>query len=267
VIVREEAGHLVLVRQSDHALLSGWLAAAWGAPPWTAPPARAAAVVAARLHDLAWTAFDEGLPRRPDGRPLTFFEVARTVSTRLYAHGIDAVEAIDPHAGLLTSLHFSGFFTSHWGWRHAGQAIATEDEDGAAVARFVEQERVRQSRLRDSLGVDPAGEAVLRCEYRWLQLWDRLSLDVCMRGFHGWTGYYQEAALSPEPGAPDVSLHVELEPGGVCRLAPYPLVLSPYRARVPAVHVPLADLADAAAVERAWREGGSDGVDVTFRPG
>ncbi|HKF76982.1 MAG TPA: DUF3891 family protein, partial [Candidatus Dormibacteraeota bacterium] len=78
MIVREEAGHLVLVRQSDHALLSGWLAAAWGAPPWTAPPARAAAVVAARLHDLAWTAFDEGLPRRPDGRPLTFFEVART---------------------------------------------------------------------------------------------------------------------------------------------------------------------------------------------
>src|SRR6266536_4060459 len=113
MIVREDGGRLVLVRQTDHALLSGWLAAAWGRPPWTPPLPFDEAVVGARLHALPGARFDEALPLRPDGRPVAFHEVARVVSTRLYGGGIDAVEAIDPYAGRLASLHFSGFFASH----------------------------------------------------------------------------------------------------------------------------------------------------------
>lgn len=266
MIVRDDGDHLLLVRQADHALLAGWLAAAWGAPPWGRSQARDSTIVAGRLHDLAWTPFDEALPRRADGRPYAFFEVARTVTTRLYLRGIDAVEAIDPYAGLLTSLHYSGFFVSHWGWRHAGQSATFEGEDGAALSRFLDHEHIRQRRLRDWLGVDRARDLTLRCDYLWLQLWDRISLDLCMRGF-GWSAEYQAAPLGPEARAREVALRVEAEPGGICRLRPYPLQVSPYTARVPATRIPIDDLDDAAAVHQAWLAGGAEGVDVTFLPG
>ena len=262
--MREEGDRLVLVRQTDHALLSGWLAAAWGAPPWNPPRPYDSCVVAGRLHDLPWAAFDEALPRRPDGRPYAFFEVARAVTTRLYSLGLDAVEAIDPYAGLLSSLHFSGFFTSHWGWRHGHAPPTLEGEEGEAVERFVAHELARQRRLRDRLGVDGARDRELMCGYLWLQLWDRISLDVCRHGFDGWSGEYPPTPVGPEPGAEVVRLRVALEPGGVCRLDPYPLLPCPYRARVPAVRVPLA--ATGGELRRAWRAGGGDAIEVTFRP-
>ena len=266
MIVRVDSGHLVLVRQTDHALLSGWLAAAWGAPPWTEPQPRDSAVTGARLHDLAWTLFDEALPCRPDGLPYTFHEVERTISTRLYVHGLDAVEAIDPYAGLLSSLHFSGFYTNHWGWRRGQQPPSLGGEEGEAVDRFVAHELARQRRLRDRLGVDGSRDRELMCNYFWLQLWDRISLDICRRGFDGWSADYPPTPVSAEPGAELVRLHVELEPDGVCRLDPYPLLPRPYRARIPAVRVPLSAASDAFLLRRAWRAGGVDGIDVTFQP-
>jgi hypothetical protein len=267
MIVREEAGDLVLVRQTDHAMLSGWLAAAWGAPPWGPPHPWESSVAAARIHDLPWAAFDETLPTRPDGRPYAFHELARTVTTRLYVHGLDAVEAIDPYAGLLASLHFSGFYTSHWGWRHGVPGPRPDGEEGEAVRAFVEHELRRQGRLRDRLGVDGVRDRELMCGYLWLQLWDRISLDICRHGFSGWSGEYPPVPVGPALDAEVVRLRVALEPGGVCRLDPYPLLFSPYRARVPAVRVPLASAADAGRLRRAWRGGGAEGIDITFLPG
>ena len=259
---------MVLVRQTDHALLSGWLAAAWQEPPWTAPRPYDSCVAAARLHDLPWAALDETLPCRPDGRPYAFHELARTVTTRLYTNGLDGLEAIDPYAGLLASLHFSGFFTNPWGWRPGFQTPALEGEEAKAVGAFVEHELRRQRRLRDRLGVEADGDRELMCGYLWLQLWDRISLDVCRHGFAGWSGEYPPVPASLAPGGPPVGLAVALEPGGVCRLDPYPLLVQPFRASVPAVRVPLAAIQDPAALRRAWRAaGGSSTIDVTFLPG
>lgn len=264
MIVREDGDELVLVRQTDHALLSGWLAAAWGAPPWAEPRPRDSCVAAARLHDLPWAAYDEALPCRPDGRPYAFHELPRTVTTGLYRRGLDAVEAIDPYAGLLASLHFSGFFTNHWGWRHALQPPSLASEEGQAISAFVEHELARQRRLRDRLGVDATRDRELMCGYVWLQLWDRISLDVCRYGFAGWSSEYPATPFSAEPEAAAVRLRIALEPGGVCRLDPYPLLSRPYGARVPAVRVPIAATRDAGELRRAWRAGGADALDVTF---
>lgn len=266
MIVREEGEELLLVRQTDHALLSGWLAAAWGAPPWEVPEPYHSTVVGARLHDLAWTRFDEALPCRPDGRPYAFAEVSRAVSTPLYVRGLDAVEALDAYAGLLGSLHFSGFYTSHWGWRHWARPTSLEGEERQAVDRFVEHELARQRRLRDLLGIGDDQDRQLRCNYLWLQLWDRISLDVCRHGFSGFSEEYPATPLGPEASAGSVRLRIVLEPDGVCRLDPYPLLPNPYRARVPAVRVPRPVAADPAALRRAWRSGGGDCIDVTMRP-
>jgi len=264
VIVREEGDRLLLVRQADHALLSGMLAAAWGKPPWVAPEPRASVVVGARYHDLAWASFDETLPRRADGRPLSFLEVSRAVSTQLYARGIDAVETLDEYAGLLVSLHFSGFFTSHWGWRHRA-SLELEGEEREAVSRFLDRERARQHRLRDRLGVGPEREAELRRNYLWLQLWDRISLDVCRRGFTGWSVDYPATPVGTGSDSRWVSLHVELQPGGRCLLDPYPLFPDQLQAQVPAAWLPLDVLADPGRLWSAWSSGGTT-IEVVFAP-
>ena len=286
MIVREEGDDLVLVRQADHSLLSGWLAAAWGGGPWSVPQPYDSAVVAARLHDLAWTPFDEALPRRPDGRPYAFHEVSRAVTTQLYGRGIDAVEAIDRYAGLLTSLHFTGFLTSHWGWLHSSRPTRLTEEEEAAVELFLNKEHTRQRRLRDRLGIDgdqgggvdpgppgrrPSGGILpseqdrrLMCNYFWLQLWDRISLDVCRHGFSGWSADYPAVPVSPAPKAETVALHIQLDPDGICRLAPYPLIATPLRARVPATRVPRTAGPD--GLTELWRSDCAGSIDVCFQP-
>jgi hypothetical protein len=265
VIVREEGERLILVRQADHAMLSGRLAAAWGAPPWQPPQPRDSVIVGARLHDLAWTAFDEALPRRPDGRPYAFHEVSRVISSRLYRRGLDAVEALDPYAALLDSLHYTGFYVSHWGWRHWARPSALEGEEREAVERFVADEVVRQRRLRDRLGVDRSRDSELRCNYLWLQLWDRISLDICRRGFAGWVEEYPAVRARPDLDAPEVRLRIELEPGGVCRLSPYPLLADGLTTQLPCVNLPRAG--DVEATRLAWLAGGTETIRVTFRGG
>ena len=266
MIVRQEGDQLVLVRQADHGLLSGWLAAAWGGPPWAAAEPYESTVVGARLHDLAWTSFDETVPCRPDGRPYAFHEVSRSVTTRLYGRGIDAVESIDEYAGLLTSLHFTGFLISHWGWTPLALPTNLAPEEKEAVDRFLVHELARQERLRDRLGVGQAADRQLMCNYFWLQLWDRISLDICRHGFSGWSGDYPQTPVGTDVDSETVSLHVELRPDGVCRLAPYPLLSNSLRARIPAVRVPLSTAGDRAALRWAWRSEGADAIEVTFSP-
>jgi hypothetical protein len=258
MIVRRDGEDLVLVRQADHALLSGWLAAAWGEPPWQPPEPRNSTILGARLHDLAWTPFDEQLRCRPDGQPYAFYEVERSVGTGLYLRGANAVEAIDPYAGLLKSLHYSGFFTSHWDWHPLARPADPEE----VVDSFVAHELARQGRLRNQLGFSAADEQRLKCNYFWLQLWDRISLDICRHGFAGFVDDYPAVPLGYAPDAPTVRLHVELQPGGVCRLAPYPLLPNPFHARIPCVRVPAG-----ADLHSAWLASGGDTIDVRFEPG
>lgn len=258
MILREEGDQLVLVRQVDHSMLSGWLAAAWGAGPWERPEPYQSCVVGARLHDLIWVPWDEALPRRPDGRPYNFFEVARPLIVPYQRRGIDAVEALDAYAGMLASLHFSGFYHSHWGW----EPLSVDDQDREVVAEHVDHELDRQRRLRVTLGLDQLGERRLECNYKWLQLWDRISLHICLFGFD--SGYEAEYPSVPArvDGGEKLPLRIRLDPGGICLLDPYPLEVEPYRARIPCLRAPLAELD---SLERRWRATGWDAMEVTFR--
>ncbi|MDQ6773515.1 MAG: DUF3891 family protein [Candidatus Dormibacteraeota bacterium] len=270
MIVREAGDHLVLVRQADHALFSGELAAAWGRPPWQPPEPFPGVVVGARLHDLAWMAHDEALPTRPDGRPFAFSEVQRLTSVGFYGRGLDAVQAIEPYAGLLASLHYSGFYHSHWGWLHWAPNTGLEGEEKAQVERFVAQELGRQERLQAVLGGDDdAFERRLSCNYRWLQLWDRISLDICRYGFEGFEVTHPAMPAAYAPDAPEVSLRLRLAAGGACLLDPYPLTAEPYRVRIRCVRLPLALCTPGRGEElrRAWAAAGDDGIDVTLRAG
>ena len=181
----------------------------------------------------------------------------RSTTTGFYTGGLDAVQAIDPYAGLLGSLHYSGFYTSHWGWQHWARPSELEP----VLERFVAHELERQARLRRQLDMGPEDERRLSRNYFWLQLWDRISLDICRFGFSGFAEDYPAVPVGYAADAETVRLRIELREDGVCRLGPYPLVLNPYRARIHCVRVPAG-----ADLERAWLSSGGETIDVKFAP-
>lgn len=224
MVVREAAGgDVVLIRQNDHARLSGRLAELWGNPPWQVPRPREQVALGASLHDLAWVAWDEAA-LLGEQRPAPFYAVPRTVTAPMYVRGIDAVERIDAFAALLASLHYAGLFAGYWGWEPLADIRRMSLDDATAVAALLDHERARQVRLRGDLDPD---DADLERAYKYLQLWDRISLAVCSQGFDAvWETEY--------PEVDGLRLGLRLEPPDRCVLDPYPLVAEEFTDVVPA---------------------------------
>jgi len=269
VIVRDDGDHLILIRQPDHADLSGQLAAVWGKPPWEVPEPHQSVVVAARLHDQAWHFWDEAPGQREDGRPRSFFEVDRVVTTGLYTHGADAVAAIDAYAGLLVSLHYSGFFHGHWEWTPFATPERFPEPEATALRLFVQDELGRQKSLRARLDLNNASaEARLRAHYEWLQIWDRISLDVCRHDpGAGFEDAYPPVPLTSGTGAESVPLRISIPGPGRCLLAPYPLRRAPFRTAIRAVRLPVTSCGEREAFLQAWRLAEPEAIAVTFEPG
>jgi hypothetical protein len=242
VLVRQtRSGAIILVRQDDHARLSGRLAELWGAPPWRVPEPRRQVALGASLHDLAWVGWDQQA-LLAGSRPVPFYAVPRTVTAPMYERGVDAVERLDAYAGLLASLHYAGLFASYWGWEPLADVAGMPAAERAAVAALLDHERARQVRLRDRL--QPVEEELERA-YKYLQLWDRISLHVGGQGLdEPWEGEYPEVE--------GIRLRIRLEPPGRCLLDPYPLLQEPVSEIMPA---------------RRLGAGGEHGLAVVFARG
>ncbi|HEY2260003.1 MAG TPA: DUF3891 family protein [Solirubrobacteraceae bacterium] len=116
MLITRRGGKLTLITQPEHARLAGELAARWGNERFAAPAARAALITAAAHHDDGWLELDP-LPAYNDRqrRPAHFTELPLTETVGPYTRGVESVYALDPHAGALASMHFSGFYTARWG--------------------------------------------------------------------------------------------------------------------------------------------------------
>lgn len=267
MIVRDEDGELVIIRQADHADLSGRIAAAWGADPWEPPAPFPSVVVGARRHDDAWLDFDEAPELGDHQRPLSFFEVDRVRTTDMYRRGADATVALDPYAGLLVSLHFSGFFHAHWDWQPLALPENFPDPEGTALRDFVDGELDRQDRLRAELDIEDRAEDRLAANYRWLQLWDRISLDICRQDARQpWALEYPETPTGTAPGAPRAALRIAMTAPGEYTLNPYPLRASPLRLQVPAVRLQVGDYVGRDQFLELWRTAEPAYLRATIRP-
>lgn len=115
LVIRRD-GRLVLVTQPEHAAVAGTLARHWGSRQFTTPVAHEALICAAEHHDDGWFELD-GRPmfNHEQQRPAHFIELPLTDTAAPYARGVESVYERDQHAGVLVSMHFSGFYTSRWG--------------------------------------------------------------------------------------------------------------------------------------------------------
>jgi Protein of unknown function (DUF3891) len=219
-----------LVRQPDHALLSGQIAERFAIAG--APAVDDDIVRGISLHDEGWRDFDDGRQRLQatsanysadsvalnlEGKPLSFLEIKAEDFLRAWNGSIAAAEAVAPIAGLIVSGHFRriGQFGMSTGTYSGG--------DTQRVQEFIAREEERNRRL---LPLQSRSEKEVEDWTDVLQFCDLLSLYLCCGSresvefpqpvgpkgetirLQGQDGIY---VLSPSPFAREVEFSLEAQ--------------------------------------------------------
>lgn len=162
MLVQELEGSFRLIRQQDHARLSGIMAMAWRSPA-TGSGLPYRVVWATGVHDAAWTELDRRPEWNPDsGRPFDFHRLPLSRKLTPYRRGIDRVAELDSYAGFQVSRHYCSFL------------------DAGDAADFLAAERERRHGLREELPPPARDSALLDRELAYLKLFDTLSLYACL---------------------------------------------------------------------------------------
>lgn len=154
-----------LVTQSDHAALSGAIAAALGPP--LLPHLASEVVQGIAVHDDGWASFDAQVPVR-NGKPLSFLDFAPRNFLQAWHGSIERAEKIAPIAGAIVSGHFSRLGKKRLEWGIDGA------EDRGLLLEFVDREQQHRQRL---LGEHSREQFEFLTDV--LQFCDVLSLYLC----------------------------------------------------------------------------------------
>ncbi len=250
LVQRRRDGRFRLIRQHDHALLAGELAAAWCGPGREPDPLDFSLVLAVALHDVAWLELDTAPALDPDrGEPCPFHALPPPRKVDAYRRGLDRMEALHPYGALLGSLHYTSF------------PDVREAED------FLRGEAERRRALRRRLELEEADEPAIDRDLEYVRLFDRFSLFVCLappsavaEAQPGWVREARRLTL-PRGGA----LRLDWREDGVLHVDPFPF----REARDH--HIAFREIGggpygDEAALEREWREAPEQWSRVSVRP-
>lgn len=262
MIVQEVSGGLRLIRQTDHALLSGAFADAWGSDALPRPPRTDATVAAAARHDDGWADWELAPTLDADGRPVDFIRVPRDEHVDLYRRGIDLVCREDPFAGLVVCLHGERLYTRPFTPDGDPLIARLEGPDRDLAEGFVAGERERRSRLLAEL--DPGAEADAEEAWRLVQVWDRLSLFVCMRELEEGDDWTMPPIRASEGN--DARIHARAGDDSTLALDPYPFSRTPASFEVESFEMAGERWGSNAAFRRAFRTAPRRLLTFTFRP-
>jgi hypothetical protein len=160
VIVRERADTFLLFGQHEHAKMAGEFARRWG----VGPEPFESTVYAIANHDLAWRGPDgEVLWNEEKDRPYSFLDYPLHLKLPAQKWGIDQVEAYDPYAGCLCSMHYARFLL---------------DAERPEEIEFRDSEFERQGRLEE--GMSEVDLENLERNFRFLRVCDGISLFLCL---------------------------------------------------------------------------------------
>ena len=257
MIAQERDSGLLLFRQTDHALLSGAFATAWGSGTVPKLEHRESTLVAAARHDDGWAGWELAPKADEQGRPVDFIHMPVAEHVELYRRGIDLVEAEDAYAGLLVSMHGERLYTRPFEPGMDPRIERLEGDDLRLAKAYVMHERKRQKRIA---GGEPDGEA--EEGWRLLQVWDRLSLLVCMQPLREGTSRALPPVGTPEG---DVKIEAHATDRGELILDPYPFGDDPCRFSVAATSLDAKTWDDVAAFRRAFRAGVQAVLEFTCR--
>ena len=161
MIIQEQGDQLILIRQTDHAMLSGFFARALGNKLFSRPEPFESFCLAAAEHDNGWYEW-ELLPQIDPKTftPYNFMSIPTEEHIALYQRGIERVVRADRYAGLLVSMHCSGLYDRTRATMPGFSAKYVKSNESHLVTDFLQRLRLQQLRLKVDLRADPVDEAV-----------------------------------------------------------------------------------------------------------
>lgn len=200
IITHRDNHTLLAVLQNEHGQLAGELARRWGGDTFARPVPHADTAEAARRHDEAWVGPDAGpLFNAAAGRIQNFTEIPIEEHMPLYERGVRAVQATNPYAGLLVSMHWTGLYKQRWGMQ-TGNTLSARQPGTTPQDETVDAEERIWIDLKRELwpqhGTRAEFEAHLWHNYELLQALDLFALYVSIADF--------DAVAQPEDEPVDV---------------------------------------------------------------
>jgi Protein of unknown function (DUF3891) len=227
MIFQQYRGHLLVVRQPDHGVQTGFFARHWGNEDTPAFSPREPVIAAGTRHDDGWKEWEACPSLDPStGQPWQFYRLTPHEHVPLYRRGIEMAAQHDPTTGVLVSMHGAGLYNDRYGtFRLAEQKFTASerelvDEFLAEQALFQQSlaERVRGRILHTHVTTDPQ----VWYNYLLLQTWDRLSLQYVFR-----LAADGEIAPLPRPDGSTSALRCKNRGDLTLSLEPYPFDESP----------------------------------------
>jgi hypothetical protein len=224
---------LQLIRQTDHAVLAGELASHWGRPPFDQLEPLETVVFAAAQHDRGWTEWDNRPKINPATRlPYQFWELPVEEHLTFYFRGVEEVIDSNRYAGLLVSMHCSGLYNGRFGTDPALMVRQFTPAMQRTIDDFLARLQAQRGELREYLlemGTPESWlqEARIWKNYKLLQIFDRLSLYLCMPPFG-------QRSLGPAPPADGTDVELTLQPRehSTIHISPYPFDVDPLEVSV-----------------------------------
>ncbi|MDB5643689.1 MAG: hypothetical protein JWN07_3006 [Hyphomicrobiales bacterium] len=248
MIVRPQPdGSLILANQSDHAKLSGVLAAHWGNAKFAAPEPRESFVRAAAFHDCGWFSYETrpnyDLERKA---PPNFPQVPLdTQQLAAFQGGLDWLWGIDAYAGLLVSRHRTGL------WRNRYGAVAHPPAPPPRVLTGEVEDFIAHNERKQEDAIAALDGARFRVNYQLLQMLDLMSLFVC-------TSDPREDRLEHVPtsyagdGKDGLVMTLAAQGDGRVKVSPFPFDRPEVEAAFVYRHLPAQDFASQEAFRIAY---------------
>ena len=208
-------------RNVEHTVLAAQLAAQFGNAEFASLEPRDEMLYLVAHHDHGWQGLDEDPPLNPDGMP---FHLGATPIDHLLGTSSGSPDFNEQHSdlcGLLSSMHTYGLYRGRYGLSDAVTMDFFAEADRARVEAILDDELVRQQRLKTSLaGQAHAGEEEVFNNYKLLQFFDSAALyfNVLPAGERGTTTFRNV----PQALNQDVSIQVTELEAGIYGYSPFP---------------------------------------------
>lgn len=175
MIVRPQTdGSVILINQTDHAKLSGFLAAHWGNADFARLTPQDSMFRAAYLHDCGWVDYEAAPMFDAEAKSTPNFTQVGLQPHRLASlrAGINWLTGIDSYAGLLVSRHRTGLWRGRYGTvQHPPSPVRAQ---APLVEAFIAELEAEQEQVLASLDRNE-----FELNYCLLQFFDLMSLYVC----------------------------------------------------------------------------------------
>jgi hypothetical protein len=246
MIIQERGDQLILIRQTDHAMLSGFFARALGNKLFSRPEPFESFCLAAAEHDNGWNEW-ELLPQIDSKTftPHNFMSIPTEEHIALYQRGIERVVRVDHYAGLLVSMHCAGLYDRTRATMPGFSAKYVKSNEAHLVSDFLQRLRLQQLRLKVDLRADPimkayADDHALQANLLRLEALDRLSLYFCLAPLDGST----IDAVPVNGNGSEADWNLQPAGNSLVTLQPYPFQKDPLEISILARRVPKRAYAD-----------------------